>query len=443
MPGAGSSPAAPWPAVARTCATGRRWGRCRGPRVGAVAVGVPDAEPDGRADRGADRRRDAHQLAVHGDGGAQDAGHRGRQLVQPAVRSTSAQTTTNSSPRAGAAQPGGRRSRRRWARLDEQLVAGVVAERVVDALEVVEVAEQHPGAPRRRAREQPRDRGGERAAVGQAGQLVVHGLVAQARLDPARVGDVGEHHEVGGRRRRAPTPTRAARTTPARRPRRRRRAPGCAARGGCTTSTPSPPSPRGGRAAGVAGPGARGRLGGEVEQLVGAAAAQRLLALAQQAAQRLVGLDQPLVVVEERDPDRGDGQQVGEALVEARSRSSAWRRAVTSAAAPATMTAPHRRRGARMRPLAVASGAHLEVERGAVVEQGVPPAPTWRGPRRGGPRGRLGDRRGPAGRTGCARELTPGSRERSPNEPRPARRRPPVPEARDPLDVGGRGVRRS
>ena len=114
----------------------------------------------------------------------------------------------------------------------QQAVAGVVAERVVDLLEAVEVDEQQRGGL---AAALGRGQRGlhavvEQRAVGEVGQVVVQGLVAQ----PARGdGDDPEQRRVEeqrGRRRAAGTAggsPRRSRRRPARRagrPRRRRRA---------------------------------------------------------------------------------------------------------------------------------------------------------------------------------------------------------------------------
>ena len=72
---------------------------------------------------------------------------------------------------------------------DQELVAGGMAERVVDDLEVVEVEEQddrHPvGLP---VAEVLRDLLGEQGPVRQVGQRVVVGLVAELLLEPAELG---------------------------------------------------------------------------------------------------------------------------------------------------------------------------------------------------------------------------------------------------------------
>ena len=105
--------------------------------------------------------------------------------------------------------------------LADQLVAGAVAERVVDVLEQVDV-DQHRGAARAVAGDVvdvALELALERAAVEQAGQRVVVGHVAQLGLVAAALGDVlGLGQEVQRRRRR-----RRARAWSRRRPRRRGR----------------------------------------------------------------------------------------------------------------------------------------------------------------------------------------------------------------------------
>ena len=76
--------------------------------------------------------------------------------------------------------------------LDEHLVAGSVAEAVVDGLEVVEV-EEHDGeaaalAPR--AGRGVADALAEQRAVGQAGDGIVEGLVRELLLERLALGDV-------------------------------------------------------------------------------------------------------------------------------------------------------------------------------------------------------------------------------------------------------------
>ena len=81
--------------------------------------------------------------------------------------SMSVHTTTNSSPPVRAARSEARSTPwSRWAKRDEQVVAGRVAERVVDELEAVEVEEQdrdvHVGAGR--ALQRPVERLEQRAS---------------------------------------------------------------------------------------------------------------------------------------------------------------------------------------------------------------------------------------------------------------------------------------
>ena len=77
----------------------------------------------------------------------------------------------------------------------EQAVAGGVAERVVDVLEAVEVEEQHRDARVLPARAHDRARQAlrQQRAVGQAGEGVVVGEVAQFLLGALLVGDVVDH----------------------------------------------------------------------------------------------------------------------------------------------------------------------------------------------------------------------------------------------------------
>ena len=76
--------------------------------------------------------------------------------------------------------------------LDEQLVAGLVADGVVDRLEAVEVDEEHGGAAvaGAAAGERLADALGEQRAVGQVGERVVLGVVLQLGLEPDPFGDV-------------------------------------------------------------------------------------------------------------------------------------------------------------------------------------------------------------------------------------------------------------
>ena len=84
----------------------------------------------------------------------------------------------------------------------EQAVAGAVAERVVDDLEVVEVDEQHRDLERlRRRRSASLQALQEERAVRQAGERVVVGLVVELALDALALGDVEARGETqyGGR----------------------------------------------------------------------------------------------------------------------------------------------------------------------------------------------------------------------------------------------------
>ena len=81
----------------------------------------------------------------------------------------------------------------------QQLVAGAVAERVVDELEAVEVEEQH-GDRRPAARavvERQREAVHEQRAVRQAGQRVVQRLAAHLLLGAAALDGVGQHVRGG------------------------------------------------------------------------------------------------------------------------------------------------------------------------------------------------------------------------------------------------------
>ncbi len=81
--------------------------------------------------------------------------------------------------------------------LDEQLVTGGVAQRVIDDLEVVEVEEQ-AGEAAGAGAEPLGDVLRQQRAVGQAGQGVVIGLVSELGLERETVGDVLDRpHEAG------------------------------------------------------------------------------------------------------------------------------------------------------------------------------------------------------------------------------------------------------
>ena len=152
-----------------------------------------------------------------------------RQPSASAVRSsTSSQTTTNSSPPSRATVSAGRTAAAiRPAERDQQRVAGGMAEEVVDALEVVEVDEQHRGgaAGPLGQRERVLDAVAAERAVGEPGQRVVERLVADAVLeqqarerDREHVGDRLQEQRPPPRRRRPRAwPRRRARRGPRRR----------------------------------------------------------------------------------------------------------------------------------------------------------------------------------------------------------------------------------
>ena len=82
--------------------------------------------------------------------------------------------------------------------LDQEEVAGVVAERVVDHLEAVEVGEHHDdrrGDPARASQRVIEPVAQERA-VGEAGEVVVERLVLERLLEPDPLGDVADDRDV-------------------------------------------------------------------------------------------------------------------------------------------------------------------------------------------------------------------------------------------------------
>ena len=80
----------------------------------------------------------------------------------------------------------------------QHLVADVVAQAVIDALEAVEVDEEHcdQAAAADRSGERLLQSVKQQGAVGQAGEQVVGGFVLQARGDRERLGDVAEHNDT-------------------------------------------------------------------------------------------------------------------------------------------------------------------------------------------------------------------------------------------------------
>ena len=115
-----------------------------------------------------------------------------------ASSSTFSQTTTNSSPPKRATRsPGPHRGAQPRRHLDEQLVAGGVAEGVVDDLEVVQV-EEEAGQAAGAGAEPLGHVLGEQGAVGQPGQRVVVRLVGELRLEGQPVGDVLDGADEAG-----------------------------------------------------------------------------------------------------------------------------------------------------------------------------------------------------------------------------------------------------
>ena len=121
--------------------------------------------------------------------------------MRPASTSTaswsarSVHSTTNSSPPSRATRSWSRTvARSSRATCDEQLVAGLVPEGVVDGLEAVEVEEQQRQQPRVPA--QPVQPGlevlAQQRAVGQPGERVVQRLRGEARLELLALGDVAQ-----------------------------------------------------------------------------------------------------------------------------------------------------------------------------------------------------------------------------------------------------------
>jgi hypothetical protein len=144
----------------------------------------------------ADRRRHVHRPAVHGDHRAEQVGDEARELVGAAhlgvVRADHHELVAGEPRRrAGdgqvALQPSGQR--------DEQVVARLVAEGGVDALEVVEAAAHHGDALVVGLGEQPVEQVEAGGAVGQAGELVDGPGAAQQLRHPPPLRDVGDHHE--------------------------------------------------------------------------------------------------------------------------------------------------------------------------------------------------------------------------------------------------------
>ena len=154
--------------------------------------------------RHADADADAgHHLAPagQGDGGAQrllDAG--GHHLGVPHVDDVLQQHCELVAAEAG---QGVARAQGRGDALGdghEQTVAGLVADAVVDELEAVHVREQHAvgGAAALAATQRLLQAVEENPPVGQAGEVVVEGVVGQALLEGLALGDVPEHRHRPG-----------------------------------------------------------------------------------------------------------------------------------------------------------------------------------------------------------------------------------------------------
>ena len=389
------------------CDSGRRW-RCRSSRRPRRRR-WPRCGPAGRAP------------------GSRCAGCRRRwraSASRPPCRSTSAQTTTNSSPGAarGRCSPPGSRLRRRCGELDEQLVAGVVAQRVVDPLEVVEVAEQHAGAPRGRAGEQP----GHRRCVSarRFGRPVSSSCIAWWRSDASTSrarGDVGEHHEVGDaavvvhRHRHVQLAPHRLGVRAA-----GRRARGCAGRARGTTSSPSPPSPAGRASSGVAGSRPPGGARSAPRSSSSSARRPRSASGPSPSSRHSawLALMRRSSSSKSAMPTGATASRSVKRWVEARSRSSAWRRSVTSSTVPTVPTLPGAAVADAAPPGVKCSDAAAAVGQAHLAGRGSTSRRQQRGPPARRPaRGRRGapPRAGPPGRR------TPPAVERRASRAAPAR----------------------
>ena len=161
--------------------------------IGRLAVGREQRDPDAGA--GVELLAVEHErLAEAVD---QTAGQRARLLgVADVGLQDHELVAAEPADRVGLAQAGMQALGRR---LEQQIAAGQ-AEGVVDALEAVEVEQQHRGdavgAPR--PRERMVEVVAEQRPIGQPGQRVVPRLVAHLRLGPLQLGDVErDRHHVG------------------------------------------------------------------------------------------------------------------------------------------------------------------------------------------------------------------------------------------------------
>ena len=148
---------------------------------GAVALGGGDA----------DRQRHVERLLAGLHGREEASSVRSASSTAPCSTCSSRCTSTaNSSPPRRATTSSLRTERTsRDGDAAQQLVADRVAERVVDALEVVEVDEHHGDLVRAARLERLAHALGEQGAVGEPGQRVVVGLMGELVLQVAQLGD--------------------------------------------------------------------------------------------------------------------------------------------------------------------------------------------------------------------------------------------------------------
>ena len=172
----------------------RRPARGRGPGDGDADAGgdevLAPVDREGLGEGGGDALGDRHRLVLVGEAVDQDP-----ELVAAEAGDGVARAQVGAQPRRHRPQ---------------QLVAGVVAEAVVDQLEAVEVEEEDPDrrAGAVRASQRVAERVDEAEPVGQAGERVVEDAVAQRLVGGVALDRVGEHvgrglHEVDVLRREA------------------------------------------------------------------------------------------------------------------------------------------------------------------------------------------------------------------------------------------------
>ena len=151
---------------------------------------------DGDADAGGDEVVGAAHRVGLGEGGGDAIGDRDRLvLVGEAVDEDAELVAAEAGDDVAGPQVGAQPRRDR----PQQLVAGVVADAVVDQLEVVEVEEEDPDRRARdgAARERVAERVDEAEPVGQAGERVVQDAVAQGLVGAVALDRVGEHVRRG------------------------------------------------------------------------------------------------------------------------------------------------------------------------------------------------------------------------------------------------------